>query len=58
MAAARPDPRPAAAAEDPQTGVKYFYGETTAEGWSLGQVPPEYRDLSPESIEVVRMVIE
>jgi hypothetical protein len=44
--------------EDSQTGVKYFYGGTTAQGWSLGQVPPKYRALSPEGIEIVRMVIE
>lgn len=40
--------------QDPRTGVKYFYGETTAEGWSLGQVPEEYREMGPEGIEVVR----
>ncbi len=25
-------------------GVKYWYLETTAEGWQLGQIPPEMRD--------------
>lgn len=44
--------------EDSQTGVRYFYGETTAKGWSLGQVPPKYRQMSPEGIEVVRMMVE
>lgn len=40
--------------EDAQTGVRYFYGETTAEGWSLGQVPQKYRETAPEGVEVVR----
>jgi hypothetical protein len=25
--------------EDPRTGIKYFYGETTAEGWEIGELP-------------------
>ena len=27
--------------EDPQTGVRYFYGETSSEGWTMGEVPSE-----------------
>ncbi|MGD9099163.1 MAG: hypothetical protein PVF45_01700 [Anaerolineae bacterium] len=40
--------------EDAQTGVRYFFGETTSEGWSLGQVPEKYREMATEEIEVVR----
>jgi hypothetical protein len=40
--------------EDPQTGVRYFYGETTSEGWSLGQVPSRYREMEIAGIEVVK----
>jgi hypothetical protein len=27
--------------EDPHTGVRYFYGETSSEGWTMGEVPPK-----------------
>jgi len=30
--------------EDRRTGIKYFYAETTAEGWEIGEVPQELRD--------------
>ncbi len=49
---------PGAFVEHPQTGVRYFYGEITAQGWSLGQVPPEYRETPPDGIEVVQMETE
>jgi len=43
---------------DPQTGVKYFYGEVTPHGRGLGEVPPKYREVPPSGIEVIRMVVE
>jgi predicted transglutaminase-like cysteine proteinase len=42
---------------DPRTGLKYFYGETTAEGWHLGEVPADYRGCRPYKIESVRRVV-
>jgi hypothetical protein len=27
--------------EDPRTGIKYFYGETTAAGWEIGELPKD-----------------
>ena len=38
---------------DPARGLCYFYGETTADGWHLGEVPPGYRGLSPERIQPI-----
>ena len=38
---------------DPKTELKFFYGEATAEGWHLGEVPKGYRGNRPEKIEVV-----
>lgn len=43
---------------DPHTNLKYFYGETTAEGWRLGEVPEEYRGRQPEKIEQVYHVVK
>ncbi|MEM2889780.1 MAG: hypothetical protein QW358_00315 [Candidatus Hadarchaeum sp.] len=37
----------------PEPGVgerRYFYAEGTAEGWSIGEVPEAYRNISPERI--------
>ena len=39
--------------EDQETGAKYFYAELTPEGWSLGQLPPNYHAAALEAIEVV-----
>jgi hypothetical protein len=44
--------------KDASTGVEYFYGEITTEGWSLGQLPPQLHGMEPEGIEVVPNVIE
>ncbi len=30
----------------------YYYLETTGEGWEIGEIPDEYKDLEPEIIEV------
>ena len=38
---------------DPRSKLKFFYGEATAEGWHLGEVPKGYRGIQPEKIEVV-----
>lgn len=43
---------------DPATGRYYFYGEATADGWHLGQIPKEYRELKPEQIQPVNILIE
>lgn len=43
---------------DPSTGLKYFYGEATGEGWHLGEVPSAYRGQKPKMIEPVHRVVE
>jgi len=35
---------------DENTGKKYYYGEATAKGWRLGEIPPSYREIKPEKI--------
>lgn len=35
-------------------GKEYFYGETTAEGWRLGEVPASYRGRRPDKVEEVK----
>lgn len=52
------DRLPGEYALDPSTGLKYFYGETTAEGWHLGEVPTEYRGRRPDKIEVVQRTVK
>lgn len=37
---------------DPRTDIRYFYGEATAEGWRVGEVPKEYRGLDVEIVPV------
>ena len=32
---------PGSYVEDPTTGVRYFYAETTTDGWRLGEFPAE-----------------
>lgn len=48
---------PGAYVVDARTDLHYFYGETTAEGWHLGEVPASYGGQSPETIEVVQRVV-
>ena len=43
--------------EDPARGRRYFYGETTADGLHIGEVPKEYRGTRPEMIEPVEILI-
>ena len=43
---------------EPTTGKKFYYGEATANGWHLGQIPPKYRDMAPEAILPVNILIE
>ena len=38
--------------------IKYFYGETTVEGWHLGQVTQRYRGQRPEMVEKVERMID
>ena len=40
------------------TGRFYFYGEATADGWHLGQIPKEYREIKPQQIVPVNILIE
>ena len=43
---------------DPKTGLHYFYGEATASGWHLGQIPEKYADRPPEQILPVSLLLE
>jgi len=43
---------------NPAVVVKFFYGETTPNGSGLGQTPPNYRDVPPTGIEMIRMAVE
>ena len=43
---------------EPGTGRRYYYGEATAENWHLGQIPPKYRELSPEAILPVSILLQ
>lgn len=43
---------------DPQTGKKYFYGEATADGWHLGQIPKGYINVTPEILNVEILIDE
>lgn len=42
---------------DRRTGVRYFYGETTATGWHLGEAPERYRGQSADPIEVLHRIV-
>ena len=43
--------------EDPKTGLRYFYGEATANGWRLGEIPKNYQNVRPEKILPVTILI-
>jgi hypothetical protein len=43
---------------DPKSDRRYFFGEATADGLHLGQIPKTYRDLEPEQILPVNILIE
>lgn len=38
-------------------GKEYFYGETTAEGWLLGEVPEPFRGRQPDKVEEVKRAL-
>jgi predicted transglutaminase-like cysteine proteinase len=40
---------------DPKTGFRYFYGEATANGWHLGEIPREFTSTEPEKILAVNI---
>lgn len=40
------------------SGARYYYGEATARGWRLGEIPKEYRDMQPEQILPVKILVE
>jgi hypothetical protein len=43
---------------DPATGVRYFYAETTADGWLLGELPEDLEPyLARGEFEVVPVVM-
>lgn len=42
---------------DPNTGLRYFYGEATADGWHLGEIPTEYVNGKLEQILPVRILV-
>jgi len=43
---------------DPKTGLRYFYGEATSNGWHLGEIPQQYIDTPPEQILSVHILIQ
>ncbi len=44
---------------DPATGVRYFYAETTADGWRLGELPEELEPyLARGEFQVVPVVLQ
>ncbi len=43
--------------QDRKNGLHYFYGEATANGWHLGQIPKEYLNTTPEQILPVNILI-
>jgi hypothetical protein len=40
------------------TDRRYFYGEATSEGWHIGQIPPSYRNTTPEILPVNILIDE
>jgi predicted transglutaminase-like cysteine proteinase len=42
---------------DPNTGKHYYYGEATASGWNIGQIPSEYRNIPPLQILPINILI-
>lgn len=43
---------------DPTTGHRFYYGEATADNWHLGQIPPKYRELTPETLLPVNILLQ
>lgn len=43
--------------EDTKSGMRYFYGEATADGWHLGEIPKAYSNLSPEELILVNILL-
>lgn len=43
---------------DPATGNKYYYGEATAKGWRLGEIPTGYRSTPPEEIFPITIAVK
>lgn len=43
---------------DQASRLDYFYGETTSEGWRLGELPEMLRGVQPEMILPVKMLVE
>lgn len=42
---------------DGKKTLKYFYGETTAEDWLLGEVPKHYHEQKPSVVEKIRRLV-
>lgn len=43
---------------DPATGKKYYYGEATAKGWRLGEIPAGYRSAPPQEIFPITIAVK
>lgn len=43
---------------DPRSNLRFFYGEATADGWHLGEIPKRYTSQPPEDILPVTILIE
>jgi len=43
--------------KDPSTGKNYYYGEATAKGWVLGEIPDDYQK-PPEKIIYVELLMD
>ena len=43
---------------DPSNSRRYYYGEATASGWYIGKIPESYRNIEPEQILPVNILID
>ena len=43
---------------NPRTGARCFYGEATAKGWCLGEVPKAYAGIDPVEVLPVSILME
>lgn len=43
---------------DPKTGLRYFYGEATSQGWHLGEIPKDRLGHEPKEILPVNILIQ
>lgn len=43
--------------EDSSNKKKYYYGEATAKGWRLGEIPSDYKNSPPDKIYPITLVV-